>query len=103
MSAYAYLEFAMGAMGARAWASLWLVCACAPAGRGAVSAHGHLQPLLRLRGGAGEQGMGSRGRGKEAGGVPTGGVLCRVKKGGTHFEVLCHAAQVEKFREGKAA
>jgi len=31
------------------------------------------------------------------------GVLCRLKKGGAHFEVLCHAAQIERFREGSIA
>ena len=33
----------------------------------------------------------------------TEGVRCRLKKGGTTFEVLCHTAKVELFREGAAA
>ena len=33
----------------------------------------------------------------------TEGVRCRLKKGGTTFEVLCHTAKVELFREGTAA
>jgi len=33
----------------------------------------------------------------------TEGVRCRLKKGGVIFEVLCHTAKVELFREGAAA
>ena len=33
----------------------------------------------------------------------TEGVRCRLKKGGATFEVLCHTAKVELFREGAAA
>lgn len=29
-------------------------------------------------------------------------ILCRIKKGGMHFETMCVAGMVEKFREGKA-
>ena len=37
------------------------------------------------------------------GGAAESGVLCRLKKGGAHFEVLCRAAQIERFREGSVA
>jgi hypothetical protein len=36
------------------------------------------------------------------GGAQEEGVRCRLKKGGEIFEVLCHAAKVELFREGAA-
>jgi ribosome maturation protein SDO1 len=37
------------------------------------------------------------------GGAQEEGVRCRLKKGGEIFEVLCHAAKVELFREGAAS
>jgi len=43
-------------------------------------------PFLALRGGAQEE-----------------GVLCRLKKGGIQFEVLCHPAKIEQYREGAAS
>jgi ribosome maturation protein Sdo1 len=46
-------------------------------------------------------------RGGAAGAISTEkrieGVRCRLKKGGATFEVLCHTAKVELFREGAAA
>ncbi|KAJ1492700.1 Shwachman-Bodian-diamond syndrome protein-domain-containing protein [Baffinella frigidus] len=54
--------------------------------------------VLRLRGAGKNKAAGGNTEGKRSGEEP---ILCRLKKGGSKWEVACRANKVEAFKEGK--